>query len=256
MPRQPFDDFCQILSIVVAPASGTAHPDGSADWTPARWESVIELASRHFVLPSIAARLAKDRTWETMDPSLQAFFREIQVGNVRRNHDLLAAAERCCAQANRFAIRPILLKGAAHLADAIYDDPGARYVADIDLLVGGDERDRLQHALQKAGYRALASEDKGASFWDDHHHAAPLLAPDGGFVVEVHSDTLREGGATFGLDTEASPPAPFRERAARFAFACPASRTASFTASPTISSATTSGSSARSKCATCSIYIS
>jgi hypothetical protein len=165
-------------------------------------EAVIALASRHLVLPSIAARLSKDAP-AGLDPDLLAFFEQIRAGNERRNQALLEEAFRVAALANQVGIQPILLKGAAHLADDLYGDPGGRFVSDIDLLVEGNERDRLQRALEDQGYRTPAARAKEPGFWDDHHHAAPLIAPDGGFAIEVHSDTLHNGGAVVGLDVRA-----------------------------------------------------
>ncbi|MGI9492575.1 MAG: nucleotidyltransferase family protein, partial [Geminicoccaceae bacterium] len=142
MPCQTFDNLCHLLSIVIQPNDAIDHDDTLSRWSSDQWEAVIALASRQLVLPSIAARLATDGTCAAMDPSLHAFFQEIHAGNIRRNGALLGQVDQICARANQLAIRPILLKGAAHLASNLYGDLGARYVSDIDILVDDDEQDR------------------------------------------------------------------------------------------------------------------
>lgn len=202
MPCQTFDNLCHLLSIAVRPNDAGSRDDALKQWTPDHWEAVIALASRHLVLPSIAARLAGERTCETIDPSLHAFFLEIHAGNTVRNDELLRAVDRFCELANQLGIRPILLKGAAHLATDLYADLGARYVSDIDVLVDGDERTRLHDAMKGWGYTEPQIDKHGTAFWDEHHHAPPLLTPDKAFAIEIHSDTLKEGGRPLDLDVE------------------------------------------------------
>ena len=205
MSRQPFDDFCDLLSSAITPNGADEHRDVFAKWSPEHWEAIIALASNHLVLPSIAVHLPDDIAARAIDPQLHGFFKEIRDGNTKRNRDLLHQVDHICALANSLGIRPILLKGAAHLAEDVYGDLGARYMLDIDILVDRDERDRLQQAMEARGYAALVPKSQGPnsagmSFWDDHHHAPPMLDPDEEFVVEVHSDTLTEGGEMLDLD--------------------------------------------------------
>lgn len=85
------------------------------------------------------------------------------------------------------------------MASGIYSDLGARYVSDIDVLVAKSDRILLQQTAKDNGYIELLHNRK-ASFWDDHHHAPPMLDPDGEFVIEIHNDTLKEGGRELDLD--------------------------------------------------------
>jgi hypothetical protein len=71
-------------------------------------------------------------------------------------------------------IRALPLKGAA-LAEALYDSPAERPMADVDVLVLGSFTD-ARRALLDAGYRETGRAD----------HAAALDDPEGAGVLELH----------------------------------------------------------------------
>ena len=204
MPSRPFDGFCRLLSSVVGDdVDNDDRYAALAEWTGDDWELAIELASNHFVLPSIAGRLSVDQAGAALDPDLKTFFKGIHNGNIRRNEVFLRQIERFCRLANGLGIRPILLKGAAHLADDIYGDQGARFLSDIDVLVDRTDREKLLLAMKDQGYATRLRGKQEAAFWHEHHHAPPMQDPDDRLIVEVHSDTLREGGGTLDLDMPA-----------------------------------------------------
>jgi hypothetical protein len=57
----------------------------------------------------------------------------------------------------------ILLKGAAYLID-LYDDPGARMLTDVDVLVRRADAERVALRLAGEGYQTLASEPESRRF--------------------------------------------------------------------------------------------
>src|SRR6185436_1595897 len=87
--------------------------------------------------------------------------------NGRRNRLMLQALEGAVASLNGAAIAPVLLKGAAALAEDLYPDPGMRIVGDLDLLVREAEVDGAVAALEKAGFGVGTARQ---SFDADPHH--------------------------------------------------------------------------------------
>ncbi len=200
--RQIFDDVCSLLSQVTSQEDAPLQEKTYVAWGSDHWENVIEMASENFVLPAIASRLRGDRSLQAINPTLQEFFEEIHAGNSARNRQILAEIEKMALLANQWGIEPILLKGSAHLVNRTYDDAGARYQSDIDILVDESEREILARKLMELGYRHDELERNFAEFY----HAAPLYAEGSDIAIEIHSDTgayrfgLRPGGRRLGLD--------------------------------------------------------
>lgn len=195
MPHKHFDDFCTLLSSVLVQDGADGRHDALIGWSPEQWEAAIALASRHLVLPSVAAQLSKNHAANVFDHELIAFFKKLHAGNIQRNHKIVQQTLNACGLANNLGIQPILLKGAALLGDDVYGDIGARYLSDIDILVDRADRDKLQQAMVERGYQALPPQNQalkrqGLSFWDNHRHAPPMFDPEGEVLIEIHSDTL------------------------------------------------------------------
>ncbi len=79
----------------------------------------------------------------------------------------------------------ILLKGAA-LAEAVYNDPGARAYKDLDILVHKRDLARARDLLQRLGYRTDSSIEVQENYRKNHHHLAPMIHDETSVVVELH----------------------------------------------------------------------
>ncbi len=77
----------------------------------------------------------------------------------------------------------ILLKG-AHLAEAVYKDPAARLMTDLDLMVARQNLDRASDVLARMGYRPTKS------FWSEYEttfsHQLPIFTGKGLIPIELH----------------------------------------------------------------------
>ncbi len=91
--------------------------------------------------------------------------------------------DRVLALLAREGLAPILLKGAA-LRLTTYRNAVERPVGDLDLLVAGDEMERVVERLVGAGYRMPESEAVIEGFREHHFHL-PMHHPNG-FEAELH----------------------------------------------------------------------
>lgn len=121
----------------------------------------------------------------------------------------LAGLESIVAALRAEGIDPVLLKGTA-LVLTLYDQPALRSMQDIDLLVEAGRVGAAVAALERLGYRGIASE-RSAAFYASHHHATPMIGMGGRVIVEIHRGLVP---ADSGLRLD---PAPFMERAVRTA---------------------------------------
>jgi hypothetical protein len=87
------------------------------------WELLIEASSHHYVTPALAWCL-KERPG--IPPEVRDYLDTVFALNGKRNEALLAALTRIVAALNAIDIEPVLLKGAARLAECNYPAPGLR----------------------------------------------------------------------------------------------------------------------------------
>jgi hypothetical protein len=145
------------------------------------WASVIEAADDHLVAPTLGWCLRGD---DRVPPDVRACLETLLDLNGRRNRLMLQALEVAVASLNAAGIAPLLLKGAAGLAEDLYPDPGMRIVGDLDLLVREAEVDGAVAALETAGFGVdTARQLIGA----DHHHLPPRVHAEWRVGVDLHT---------------------------------------------------------------------
>jgi hypothetical protein len=115
------------------------------------WEQLIEASSYHYVTPFLAWNL---RNNEKVDPQVKEYLAAVLVLNTQRNQQLMKVIPRVAQALNAIGIVPILFKGAAHLANALYPSPGLRIAGDIDLLLPVERAPDIGKALTQAGLNA------------------------------------------------------------------------------------------------------
>jgi len=160
-------------------------------------EDFFSLATSHGVQGQVLWRLAQPGDPPLAPAPLGARAR----GTLRqlRSEAVLWDLERdrliACLAAH--GLTPVALKGAA-LRHTVYSDPVQRLMADIDLLVGGDEVDEAVDTLQRLGYHKLRSDAAIEAYRRHHFH---IRLANAGFLVEVHWGLTRPG-RPFRLDAE------------------------------------------------------
>src|SRR5210317_1948790 len=123
------------------------------------WPSLLHQANHQVVTPLWYLNLCLDGLIDTLPKGLAVYLGELYAANRDRNRlfaDALAEALDVC---QREGLSPLLLKGAAALADDLYGDVGARIQSDLDLLLLPDHACILSDQLLQLGYQVLESEE-------------------------------------------------------------------------------------------------
>jgi len=117
------------------------------------WSKFVHLCSNHLILPAIYLKFRRAALISQLPSDLAEFLHEIYELNAERNKQILDQINYVNVILNKHNISPLYLKGAAHLLESLYSDPGERILGDIDFLV--PEKDYLPTAqlLEKEGYK-------------------------------------------------------------------------------------------------------
>ena len=148
------------------------------------WEAVVSLANSHLLTPVIWAALNKKKLSDELPIELRDYLTELHRLSRERNAKLQTQLLEAVRQLNLIQVAPVLLKGAMHLVTDMYDDPGARVMSDIDLLVPEDRIADCLIALHGLGYEAEV--DIHDDYHEDHHHCPPLFRPGDYGSLELH----------------------------------------------------------------------
>jgi hypothetical protein len=136
---------------------------------------VVALAYQRVKALALRSPAARDalHTW-------QAFYAANAARNLRLRDELRDIAAVVHADHQQL----LVLKG-MHLAWAVYDDPGARQIADIDLLVPRDNLARVAHLFARCGYTAQTPYTLDPALFQQQLHLPPLVQQ-GRAAIEVH----------------------------------------------------------------------
>jgi Uncharacterised nucleotidyltransferase len=147
------------------------------------WELLIEASSYHYVTPALAWCL-KERPEVPLE--VRDYLDTILALNHKRNDALLAALTRIVAALNAIDIEPVLLKGAARLAECSYPSPALRFLGDLDVLIPAERSSDAVASLQAIGFRTNPDDPLPPS----HHHLPMLHDRETGGGVELHTDLV------------------------------------------------------------------
>lgn len=150
------------------------------------WEIVLEIADAQRVTPTLWVALRDSGVAARLPPAIRERLWKVHLLNAMRNKRLMDQALCAIRVLNSIGVVPALLKGAASLFDDTYDDPGARMMVDLDLLVPEDHAQASWEALQLANFAPLTI-DFDYSF---HHHLRPLHRLGDPGTLEVHRSPL------------------------------------------------------------------
>jgi Uncharacterised nucleotidyltransferase len=114
----------------------------------ADWEAIAGMANRTLTTPSLAASLQGKGA---LPNDLEDFLCLIRNQTTVRNKMMLAQLEECLNAISTKGVCPILLKGAAFLAQAAEPNT-SRICSDLDILVGQEHLEETIAALEAIGY--------------------------------------------------------------------------------------------------------
>jgi len=141
-------------------------------------DEVLDLAERLHLLPAVRSTLAG------RVESTRGRLRTAHVRNLARNLALVDQVTVLLTALNRAGIPAAPLKGIDAVLEDLYDDWGARTMADLDLLVEPSSGPVATEVLADLGYEPTGDELPG------HHHLTPMTAPGLVGVVEIHVGLL------------------------------------------------------------------
>ncbi|MFT3926174.1 MAG: nucleotidyltransferase family protein [Myxococcales bacterium] len=152
MAKAPFDALFALLLAEDAPAHVAAHHAALEHALSARVlpEALTRLET-HKVLPLLAHQLTRAGRIATIDGDARARL-ELAQRKVRElNQVLFVSASLALKLAQEAECAPLVLKGLL-LADSYYPDPSTRPMGDFDLVAPPGQFERLQRALERAGF--------------------------------------------------------------------------------------------------------
>jgi hypothetical protein len=172
------------------------------------WELIVEVASFHYATTTLAACFGPDAD---VPGDVRDYFESVLELNNKRNEQMLSTLARVAGLLNVIDIEPVLLKGAALLAEGIYPQPSMRILGDIDILIPEDRSAEACVALKAAGFDTKWSAVSPPA----HHHLPMLVDSQTGTGVELHTDVIsRSADAVIatGWFCEKARPAIFRSQ--------------------------------------------
>lgn len=152
---------------------------GSVDW-----KQVVYQSSSQFVLPALYLNLKRNDLLSDLPEDLIEHFDEITRLNRERNESILQQLKAITKLLNENGIKPVFLKGTAHLLDGLYEDIGERMIGDIDLLLEEKQALRAFKILTENGYHKLF--DYAKSNFGSHRHLTRLIHKNDIAAVEIH----------------------------------------------------------------------
>ena len=162
----------QLLAALIAPKSEVRLS------AVVSWEALIAASSHHLVTPALAWALQGAAI-----PDEEAGYLEAVLDlNRTRNQAMMTALADALAVLNRNGIAPMLLKGAASQADALYPDPAIRILGDLDILAPPGRAEECHALLAANGFAPEGDREYGPT----HHHLKPLRHGATGQFVELH----------------------------------------------------------------------
>lgn len=178
-PCTPPDEVLQLRQI----AAG-----GELDWA-----AIAALANQSGLAPALYTALESTGISAEAPKLMQDYLQEIYRFNLSRNDALLEQLREVVLLLNGAGVAPLLLKGGAALAMDLYQDPGMRFMWDLDLLVPEDQLELSAAALKAAGYEVPLKYRSMAATTTGHHYPV-LVRPGDPAGVELHRSVMRSGG--------------------------------------------------------------
>jgi len=181
--------ICRCLAMDKEPG---AYQLVKADLTAGRvpWEEFVWMGSSQFVLPALYSTLKRNDLLRNLPGDLADYMAEIYTLNHNRNLSIIEQSREIARLLNEAGIEPVFLKGAAHLLQGLYREPGDRIMSDIDILIHPDQIQQAADILCQNGYshpEVLANDD-----FEKHHHLPGFENPDRTAMVELHHTALAD----------------------------------------------------------------
>jgi hypothetical protein len=202
----PLDNPYALLALFISPGNDAPLEPllEAAEHKMIDWGSLLYRANLHFCTPLWYVRLRQKGILQLLPGELKEYLSLLHQANIERNNAFRLALDEMLRAFKVQGIRTLLLKGAATLCDDLYEDPGARMMGDLDILIDPQFSEQAQATMLGLGYEQETHHEdreiKGFS-GNRHHHLPRFSKPGTPVVVEIHTRTARrQGGRTLPED--------------------------------------------------------
>jgi len=153
------------------------------------WEKMVYDATSLLVFPTLHLQLERAGLLPLLPADLVGYMEEFTGLNRERNENIIIQAGEITKLLNKQGIKPVFIKGSAHLLGGLYRDTGERMMKDIDLLVEEQDMTRAAGILMDHGYR-MAEPRMHPYAAQRHRHFNALVSDDHPVSVEIHRRVL------------------------------------------------------------------
>ncbi|HNQ29268.1 MAG TPA: nucleotidyltransferase family protein [Methanolinea sp.] len=163
------------------------------------WIEIIHFAKKMHLMPLLYSSIKnKEDIFPPPDIYIQlkSFYRE----NAVRNLSLTYSLRILLTEFEKNNIRAIPLKG-IYLANCVYDNPSARQMNDLDIMVRWKDVPDARNIVEKLGFKASDTCHLDNTYRRTKHHAPDFLHPSG-TRVEIHWNILSPNGGNRGKELE------------------------------------------------------
>lgn len=173
----------------------SVHPERASDiksliqTDSVDWKLVVYQSSSQFVLPALYLNLKRNDLLSDLPEDLIEHFKEITRLNRERNESILSQLKSITKLLNANGIKPVFLKGTAHLLDGLYEDLGERMIGDIDLLLEEKQALLAFKTLTENGYKTLNNFQE--AILGKGRHLPRLVCVNEIAAVEIHGRLLK-----------------------------------------------------------------
>ena len=136
--------------------------------------------------------LKNDGLLNDLPEELSKYLQALYEANLERNTFFIDALEELHEKFAKNNIPFIVLKGGAALCDNLYNDPGARLLQDIDILVKPEKAGSAWQILAESGYEEIPDPGKvldGLPTDSRHHHLNAQRKLGTPVIIEIHYKT-------------------------------------------------------------------
>lgn len=163
--------------------------------TPLDWESVADVAGGHSVIQALYPAFVENELIDLIPDDFLSYVQHLHEINCERNEMMRGQLIDAVLVINKLDIKPLLMKGAAHLFLNTFSTEGDRLLTDLDILVPANDIELISNELIEIGYEYY--EDQ-IHYIESHHHYPPLIKQDECATIELHRELMfREQQHTF-----------------------------------------------------------
>ena len=158
------------------------------------WQQVIALAGAHVVTPIMAPPLVDHAD---VPSDVRDYLAAVQTLTAQKVRMLRTQIAEVTSALRGAGVQPVLLKGAAAVAQELYPVPGVHLMGDIDVLVDSAKMEQSRNALLLCGYRqhrerrplvrdVARARSRDLAPVHEPPHDKPFFPKETGVSVELH----------------------------------------------------------------------